>query len=65
MEAHALDRDDLDLYGEHVAVDFAERLRDTVKFDSVDELVSHMRRDVDQARSITEGGPERSWGVVR
>jgi len=56
VEAYALDRDDLDLYGEHVAVDFAERLRATVKFDSVGELVSQMRRDVGQARTITAGG---------
>src|SRR4029077_3726731 len=27
VEAHALDRDDLDLYGVHVAVDFVARLR--------------------------------------
>jgi riboflavin kinase/FMN adenylyltransferase len=59
VEAYALDRDDLDLYGEHVAVDFAERLRATVKFDSVGELVSQMRRDVDRARTITAGGQRR------
>ncbi len=38
VEAYALDRDDLDLYGRHVAVDFAERLRETLKFDSVDDV---------------------------
>ncbi len=43
VEAYALDRDDLDLYGRHVAVDFAERLRETLKFDSVDDLVAQMR----------------------
>ena len=39
VEAYALDRDDLDLYGAHVAVDFTARLRGTVRFDSVDDLV--------------------------
>jgi riboflavin kinase/FMN adenylyltransferase len=53
VEAYALDRDDLDLYGEHVAVDFAVRIRDTLKFDSVEALVAEMRRDVDRAREIT------------
>jgi riboflavin kinase / FMN adenylyltransferase len=53
VEAYALDRDDLDLYGVHVAVDFAVRLRGMVRFDSVAELVEQMRRDVDTARAVT------------
>jgi riboflavin kinase / FMN adenylyltransferase len=57
VEAHALDRDDLDLYGTHVAVDFAARLRGMIKFGSADELVSQMRLDVDAARTITAPGP--------
>jgi riboflavin kinase / FMN adenylyltransferase len=52
VEAYALDRDDLDLYGDHVAVDFVSRLRATVKFSSVDELVAQMRTDVDDARRL-------------
>jgi riboflavin kinase/FMN adenylyltransferase len=53
VEAYALDRDDLDLYGTHVAVDFAHRLRGTLRFESVDALVAQMRRDVDLARELT------------
>jgi riboflavin kinase / FMN adenylyltransferase len=56
VEAHALDRDDLDLYGTHVAVDFVARLRGQVRFGSVDELVAQMRRDVDAARALLPGG---------
>jgi riboflavin kinase/FMN adenylyltransferase len=56
VEAYALDRDDLDLYGTHVAVDFAARLRGMVKFDSVADLVDQMHRDVDAARAVTSGG---------
>ncbi|MBB5628637.1 riboflavin kinase/FMN adenylyltransferase [Sphaerisporangium krabiense] len=52
VEAYALDRDDLDLYGVHVVVDFAVRLRDTVKFDSIEALIEQMRRDVDEARRL-------------
>jgi riboflavin kinase / FMN adenylyltransferase len=53
VEAYALDRDDLDLYGVHAAIDFTTRLRGTLRFDSVDELVDQMRQDVDQARGLT------------
>jgi riboflavin kinase / FMN adenylyltransferase len=56
VEAYALDRDDLDLYGDHVAVDFTARLRPTVKFESVDELVAQMRVDVDDARRLLTAG---------
>jgi riboflavin kinase / FMN adenylyltransferase len=53
VEAYALDRDDLDLYGEHVAVDFVGRIRGMVKFDSIDDLIAEMRRDVERAREMT------------
>jgi riboflavin kinase / FMN adenylyltransferase len=52
VEAYALDRDDLDLYGAHVAVDFLERLRPTVKFDSAEALVDQMHQDVADARVL-------------
>ena len=52
VEAYALDRDDLDLYGAHVAIDFVARLRGTERFGSVDALVTQMRRDVDTAREL-------------
>jgi riboflavin kinase / FMN adenylyltransferase len=52
VEAYVLDRDDLELYGEHVVVEFVERLRDTLRFDGVDALLVRMAVDVDQARAI-------------
>jgi riboflavin kinase/FMN adenylyltransferase len=55
VEAYALDRDDLDLYGTHVAVDFAARLRGMVRFDSADALTEQMHRDVDEARDLVGG----------
>ena len=55
VEGYALDRDDLDLYGAHAAIDFAARLRGTERFDSVDALVTQMREDVIQARALTGG----------
>jgi riboflavin kinase/FMN adenylyltransferase len=56
VEAHALDRDDLDLYGTHVAMDFVARLRATVKFDSVDALVAQMYIDIGDARRLLTAG---------
>ncbi|GGO30026.1 bifunctional riboflavin kinase/FAD synthetase [Microbispora bryophytorum] len=53
VEAYALDRDDLDLYGAHVAVDFGERLRDTLRFDSIEALIEQMHDDVARARELT------------
>jgi riboflavin kinase/FMN adenylyltransferase len=53
VEAYALDRDDLELYGERVGVEFVERLRETITFDGVAPLVEQMARDVEQARRIT------------
>ncbi|HEX9033940.1 MAG TPA: bifunctional riboflavin kinase/FAD synthetase [Streptosporangiaceae bacterium] len=55
VEAYALDRDDLDLYGMHVAIEFAQRLRGMEKFGSVGELVGQMGRDVAAARDIVTG----------
>lgn len=52
VESYVLDRDDLELYGARVAVDFVERLRGQVKFESIDELISQMKADVDAARKI-------------
>jgi riboflavin kinase / FMN adenylyltransferase len=55
VEAYALDRTDLDLYGVHAAIDFTARLRGTLRFDSVEALVEQMRDDVDRARELTKG----------
>ncbi len=52
VEAYALDRYDLDLYGAHVALDFVQRLRPTLKFDTVDELVAQMHEDVAETRRL-------------
>jgi riboflavin kinase/FMN adenylyltransferase len=58
VEAYALDRDDLDLYGAHVAIDFEARLRGTARFDSVEALVEQMHRDVAEARTLITGNSE-------
>ncbi|WP_130800094.1 bifunctional riboflavin kinase/FAD synthetase, partial [Streptomyces otsuchiensis] len=57
VEAYALDRTDLDLYGQHVAVDFRSRLRGQETFDSVDALTDRMAEDVARARDLTTAPP--------
>jgi riboflavin kinase/FMN adenylyltransferase len=52
VEAYALDRDDLDLYGLHMAADFTARIRGQERFESVAELVAQMGRDVESARGL-------------
>jgi riboflavin kinase/FMN adenylyltransferase len=52
VEAHVLDRSDLDLYGETVIVEFMERLRPTEKFDSIEELLLQIADDVQRARAV-------------
>ncbi|MFC4115851.1 bifunctional riboflavin kinase/FAD synthetase [Nonomuraea zeae] len=53
VEAYALDRDDLELYGAHVAVEFAARLRGNTRFDSIDALIAQIHADVDATRRLT------------
>ncbi len=52
VEAYLLDVDQ-DLYGRLMRVEFVERLRDTLAFDSVDDLVAQMHEDVAVTRRIT------------
>jgi riboflavin kinase/FMN adenylyltransferase len=52
VEAYVLDRTDLDLYGERVAVEFVDRLRPTLRFDGVDALVTQMALDVARCREL-------------
>ncbi len=52
VEAYILDRNDLDLYGAQVAVEFAAWLRDQERFDSVDQLITRITDNVARARHV-------------
>lgn len=54
VESYVLDRDDLDLYGLPVEVQFVDRLRGQQAFVDVPTLVGQIGRDVDQARAILQ-----------
>jgi riboflavin kinase/FMN adenylyltransferase len=51
VECHVLDAD-LEAYGEKVKIEFVERLRDEIKFSSVEMLKKQISEDVQKAREI-------------
>jgi riboflavin kinase/FMN adenylyltransferase len=58
VEAFIIDFDG-DIYGQEVRIDLLHRLRDELKFDSVDDLVAQMHRDIADTREYfarLEGG---------
>jgi riboflavin kinase/FMN adenylyltransferase len=62
LEAYLLDFDG-DLYGDQARVSFAIRLRDELKFDSVDELKTQMHADVDAVRRLAHLGSDPVEGA--
>lgn len=52
VEAYVLDRTDLDLYGERVAMEFVEHLRPTLRFETIEALTDQMEQDVARCREI-------------
>jgi riboflavin kinase / FMN adenylyltransferase len=52
VEAFLIDFPDVELRGQQLAVEFWERLRDEVKFESVDELVDAIADDVERTRHV-------------
>jgi riboflavin kinase/FMN adenylyltransferase len=56
VEAHLIGFDG-DIYGDTLRIAFLERLRGEKRFQSVDDLVAQMNRDVEQAREIAGPRP--------
>lgn len=52
VEAYVLDRDDLDLYGESVRVQFVQRVRGNTKFTTIEALIAQIGHDVDEIREL-------------
>jgi riboflavin kinase / FMN adenylyltransferase len=55
-EVHLFDFDGRDLYGERIRVGFLARLRDELRFPSIDALRAQIARDVEKARDIVGSG---------
>jgi len=51
VEAFIIDFDQ-DLYGQTIEIEFTHRLRDELRFTNVDDLVTQMHADVEQAREL-------------
>jgi len=51
IETYVID-EELDLYGKTLRVAFIARLRGEKRFESVDELVAQMHRDVEEAKKL-------------
>lgn len=52
VEAYALDRDDLDLYGQRASIEFLSFLRPTITFPGLDPLLAQMAQDCAQAKQV-------------
>lgn len=52
VEAHVIGRDDLELYGEEVVVEFVQLLRPTLRFDGVGPLIEQMHADCAAALDV-------------
>jgi riboflavin kinase/FMN adenylyltransferase len=58
VEAFVIDAEPgLDLYGEHVGLTFAARLRDTIRFQTVEPLIAQMADDVSRVRALLAAHP--------
>ena len=53
VEAYAIDQIGLDLYDKVAKIEFGFRLRDTLKFNSLDELLVQMKADCQEAARLT------------
>jgi riboflavin kinase/FMN adenylyltransferase len=51
VEAYILDFDE-DIYGEDIGVEFTSRLRGQERYDSLDDLIAQIGRDVDATREV-------------
>lgn len=58
VEAYAIDRVGLDLYGLHVAVDFLAYVRGQEKFESIEALLEAIARDVKRSTELIEAADE-------
>ena len=54
VEAHLLDFD-RDIYGAPIRIDLTHRLRDEERYDSIDELVTQVHRDIHAVRDLVGG----------
>ena len=54
LEAYLLDFD-RDIYGQQVKLEFVSRIRDELKFNSVETLIEKIHEDVEKTRELLAG----------
>jgi len=54
IEAHLINWEGGDIYGEEIRLEFVRKIRDEMKFPSVENLVQQIGLDIEQARTILE-----------
>ncbi|MGZ8596433.1 MAG: riboflavin kinase, partial [Actinomycetota bacterium] len=54
-EAFLLDYEGDDLRGQPLSIGFWERLRDEIRYDSIEELVAAIEVDVERTRALVPG----------
>ncbi len=52
VEAHILDFSFKELYGKKIKIEFIDRLRDEIKFNSKEELIDQIKKDCEKGRNI-------------
>ena len=52
IEAHVIDRNDLDLYYQVVTLEYTDFIRPAAKFDGIESLVEQINRDIDRVREL-------------
>ena len=52
IEAHVIDRTDLDLYDQVVTLEYTDFIRAAAKFDGIESLVAQINRDIDRVREL-------------
>ena len=55
IESHLFDFDEF-IYGANIKIEFIERIRSEKKFDSVDNLIENIKKDVQFAQKFFEDG---------
>ena len=53
LETHIFDFEK-DIYGRRITVQFIEKIRDEVKFDSIDLLKTQIKKDIEEAKKILD-----------
>ncbi len=54
IEAHVIDRNDLDLYDQVVTLEYTDFIRPAAKFDGIESLVEQINRDIDRVRELLD-----------